>query len=95
MLEAPNAERDAARLQASAAQWEYDDEYDDSFDDLATHGNEGIADAEGVQAGCLASEALMMPHPMTNVFLTQSVHTALTMHWWCYACHEGTRSGVH
>ena len=47
LLEAPNAERDAARLQASAAQWEYDDEYDDSFDDLATHGNEGIVDAEG------------------------------------------------
>ncbi|KAK9841517.1 hypothetical protein WJX74_007126 [Apatococcus lobatus] len=47
LLEAPNAERDTARLQASAAQWEYDDEYDDSFDDLATHGNEGIADAEG------------------------------------------------
>ena len=47
LLEAPNAERDAARLQASAAQWEYDDEYDDSFDDLAMHGNEGLADAEG------------------------------------------------
>ena len=60
LLEAPNAERDAARLQASAAQWEYDDEYDDSFDDLATHGNEGIADAEGKHCLCSWPHALHM-----------------------------------
>ena len=79
LLEAPNAERDAARLQASAAQWEYDDEYDDSFDDLATHGNEGIADAEGANALCSASEALMLPHSMTHDPLNWNAPFVMTM----------------
>jgi activating signal cointegrator complex subunit 2 len=47
-LEERGAAKDAVRLYASAAQWEYDDEYDDSFDDLAGGTADGLCEAEGM-----------------------------------------------